>query len=139
MKSAVSPCPIEEAMVVLSGRWPTLLLYYLQQGTKRFGELQKDNPTISHRILAHELRKLEVAGIVIRTAHAGYPSRVDYSLSAAGCKLLPLLEGLGDWWSENQAARESARQQGTAPSSRPDPSLKRRPVAAAIAGPRRSA
>lgn len=105
MRSAVSECPIEEAMVLLSGRWPTLLLYYLQQGTKRFGELRRDNPSISHRILTHELRKLEAAGIVVRTAYEGYPSRVDYSLTAAGRQLLPLIDALGDWWSQTQQER----------------------------------
>lgn len=106
MKSAVSQCPIEEAMVLLSGRWPTLLLYYLQQETKRFSELQKDNPTISHRILARELRKLEMAGIVQRTAYEGYPSRVEYALTPAGVKLIPLIDALGSWWSEFQSERE---------------------------------
>lgn len=82
MKDVVSRCPIEETMRVLSGRWPTLLLYYLKDGTKRFSDLRRDNPTVSHRILALELRKLEEAGIVRRTAHAGYPLRVDYDLTA---------------------------------------------------------
>ena len=36
MKDVVSRCPIEEVMRLLSGRWPTLLLYYLKDGTKRF-------------------------------------------------------------------------------------------------------
>jgi DNA-binding HxlR family transcriptional regulator len=108
MKSAVSACPIEEAMVLLSGRWPTLLLYYLQQGTKRFGQLQKDNPNISHRMLTHELRRLEAAGIVVRKAYPGYPSRVDYSLSAAGQRLLPLIDALGNWWNDTRSERQSA-------------------------------
>lgn len=94
-------------MLVLSGRWPTLLLYYLQQGTKRFGELQTDNPTISHRMLTHELRKLEAAGVIVRTAHQGYPSRVDYSLSTAGRQLLPLIDALGEWWAETRIERLS--------------------------------
>ena len=76
MKDTVSSCPIEDVMRVLSGRWPTLLIYYLKDGTKRFNELRRDNPTVSHRILTLELRKLEAAGIVSRTAHAGYPLRV---------------------------------------------------------------
>lgn len=105
MKTAVSECPIEEAMVLLSGRWPTLLLYYLQDGTKRFSELQRDNPGISHRMLTLELRKLEKAGIVRRTAFEGYPSRVDYALTAVGLKLIPLIDALGDWWSDTQAQR----------------------------------
>lgn len=109
MKSAVSECPIEEAMVLLSGRWPTLLLYYLQQDTKRFSELKRDNPGISHRILTRELRKLEKAGIVQRIAYEGYPSRVEYSLTPTGIKLIPLIDALGDWWSEFQAERKKLR------------------------------
>lgn len=106
MKSAVSECPIEEAMVLLGGRWPTLLIYYLQGGTKRFSELQRDNPAISHRMLTLELRNLEKAGVVARTAYAGYPSRVEYTLTPAGLRLLPLIDALGDWWSDT--AQEGA-------------------------------
>ena len=117
MKTAVSKCPIEAAMVLLSGRWPTLLLYFLQQGTKRFGELQRDNPTISPRMLALELRKLEEAGVVRRTAYAGYPSRVEYDLTKAGRKLLPVIDALGDWWSETQAERAGLRSGGALPTA----------------------
>jgi DNA-binding HxlR family transcriptional regulator len=100
MKNLVSRCPIEEAMRVLSGRWPTLLLYYLKEGTKRFSDLKRDNPALSHRMLTLELRKLEDAGIVRRTAHAGYPLRVDYDLTPAGLRLVPLIDALGGWWQE---------------------------------------
>jgi len=105
MKDVVSNCPIEEAMRVLSGRWPTLLLYYLKDGTKRFSDLRRDNPTVSHRILALELRKLEDAGIVRRTAYPGYPLRVDYDLTRSGLKLVPLIDALGDWWEEVETTR----------------------------------
>lgn len=98
MKDVVSRCPIEEAMQVLSGRWPTLLLYYLKDGTKRFNELRRDNPTVSHRILSLELRKLEEAGVVRRTAHEGYPLRVDYALTGFGRRLVPLIDAIGAWW-----------------------------------------
>ena len=98
MKTLVSRCPIEEAMQVLSGRWPTLLLYYLKDGTKRFSDLQRDNPTISPKMLALELRKLESAGIVQRTEFGGYPLRVDYQLTPAGLRLVPLIDALGAWW-----------------------------------------
>jgi DNA-binding HxlR family transcriptional regulator len=105
MQTVVSACPIEDVMRVLSGRWPTLLLYYLKDGVKRFSDLQRDNPTISHRILSLELRKLEQAGIVCRTAHEGYPLRVDYALTPSGLRLVPLIDALGDWW---EAARPTA-------------------------------
>jgi DNA-binding HxlR family transcriptional regulator len=98
MQDVVSQCPIEGAMRLLSGRWPTLLLYYLKGGTKRFSDLRRDNPTISHRMLTLELRKLEEAGVVQRTAYSGYPLRVDYELTAAGRRLVPLIDAIGDWW-----------------------------------------
>ena len=63
MKDLVSRCPIEEVMQVISGRWPGLLIYYLKQGTKRFNDLRRDNPTISHRMLTLELRKLDDARV----------------------------------------------------------------------------
>lgn len=102
MKDLVSRCPIEEVMQILSGRWPTLLVYYLQEGTKRFSDLRRDNPTISHKMLTLELRKLEDAGIVLRTEFAGYPLRVEYELTPAGKKLVPLIDALGDWWESNE-------------------------------------
>ncbi|MFO7306250.1 MAG: helix-turn-helix domain-containing protein [Gammaproteobacteria bacterium] len=98
MKDLVSRCPIEEVMQVLSGRWPTLLIYYLRDGTKRFSDLRRDNPTISHRMLTLELRRLEEAGIVQRTEFEGYPRRVEYELTPAGKELVPLIDALGDWW-----------------------------------------
>lgn len=107
MKDVVSACPIEETMRVLGGRWPTLLLYYLKDGTRRFSDLRRDNPTVSHRMLTLELRKLEDAGIVRRTDFPGYPRRVDYDLTAAGLKLAPLIDALGDWWEATAAERSS--------------------------------
>jgi DNA-binding HxlR family transcriptional regulator len=98
MQTVVSNCPIEAAMRLLSGRWPTLLVYYLKNGPKRFSDLQRDNPAISHRILAHELKKLERAGVVLRTARPGFPLRVDYELTVAGRRLVPLTDALGEWW-----------------------------------------
>ncbi len=105
MKHIVSDCPIEAVMRVLSGRWPTLLLYYLKDGTKRFGDLRRDNPTVSHRMLTLELRKLENAGIVRRTEYPDYPRRVDYELTPVGLKLVPLVDALGDWWKNCEAER----------------------------------
>ncbi len=112
MKDLVSACPIEDVMRLLSGRWPTLLLYYLKDGTKRFSDLQRDNPSISHRMLTLELRKLELAGIISRTVFDGYPLRVEYDLTETGLKLVPLIDALGDWW---QTAAPASKTTATAP------------------------
>ncbi|MGQ3209480.1 winged helix-turn-helix transcriptional regulator [Shinella sp.] len=109
MKDLVSRCPIEEVMQVLGGRWPTLLIYYLKDGTKRFSDLRRDNPTVSHRILTLELRKLEKAGLVERTVFDGYPLRVEYDLTPAGLTLMPLIDALGDWWEGHDGARPAPK------------------------------
>ena len=114
MKDVVSQCPIEEAMRLLSGRWPTLLVYYLKNGTKRFSDLRRDNPTISHRMLTLELRKLEEAGVVRRTVHPGYPLRVDYALTPAGMRLMPLIDALGAWWGERASPKPPAKSPASA-------------------------
>src|SRR5688572_7158603 len=109
MKDTVSGCPIEDAMRLLSGRWRTLLVYYLIDGKKRFAQLQRDNPTISHRILTHELRALESAGIITRTVVPGKIAHVEYELTDGGRKLVPLINSLGDWYEELQRQREPAQ------------------------------
>ena len=108
MQDVVSDCPIEDAMRVLGGRWPTLLLYYLKDGTKRFSELQRDNPTISHRILTLKLNKLTAAGLIQRTAHDGFPLKVEYRLSRQGADLMPLIDAIGDWWEASASSRLAA-------------------------------
>ncbi|MGY4397688.1 DNA-binding HxlR family transcriptional regulator [Sphingomonas sp. UYAg733] len=115
MKQVVTGCPIEGAMQVLSGRWPTLLLYYLKEGTKRFSDLRRDNPAVSHRILTLELRKLEAAGIVRRTVHKGYPLHVDYSLTQTGLRLVPLIDAIGDWWATAGEGRPRKHTAGQPP------------------------
>ncbi|WP_029911786.1 helix-turn-helix domain-containing protein [Caulobacter sp. UNC358MFTsu5.1] len=102
MKDTVSRCPIEEAMQLLSGRWPGLLIYYLKERPKRFGDLRRDNPTVSSRILTLELRKLEAAGVIERVEVAIFPKHVTYELTAAGRELATLLDAIGAWW-EGQA------------------------------------
>lgn len=119
MKDLVSRCPIEEVMQVLSGRWPTLLIYYLQEGTKRFSDLRRDNPTISHKMLTLELRKLEDAGIICRTEFMGYPLRVEYDLTPAGNRLVPLIDALGEWWVEDNDGDHEGAAVGSDASSTP--------------------
>src|SRR3546814_14925718 len=96
MKNLVSRCPIEEVMQLLSGRWPTLLLYYPSDGTKRFSDLRRDNPTISPKMLTLELRKPEAAGIVRRTEFVGDPRRGEFALTMGGSRMGPPVHPPGD-------------------------------------------
>ncbi len=106
-------------MRLLSGRWRTLLIYYLIDGPKRLNELRRDNPKISHRMLTLDLRELEAAGVVSRTVHPGVPPRVEYELTADGHRLVPLINALGDWWEELDGRRRTSNNRQS-PTLRPN-------------------
>ena len=108
MKDAVSGCPIEDAMRLLGGRWRALLIYYLIDGPKRFAQLRRDNPKISHRMLTLELRALENAGVISRTVMPGQIAHVEYELTASGRKVIPLINALGDWYEDLERQRHNA-------------------------------
>lgn len=101
-------------MRLLGGRWRTLLIYYLINGPKRFGDLRRDNPKISQRMLTLELRELEAAGVVSRKVYPTKPPQVEYELTPDGRNLIPLINALGDWW--EQLDRRRRRRQVRRPS-----------------------
>lgn len=102
-------CPIEGAMILLSGRWRALIVYYLDQGPLRFNALQRALGPISQRMLTRDLRELEAAGVLSRTVFAEVPPRVEYELTDSGRKLMTVIDALGDWWETgrtNAAAKD---------------------------------
>ena len=108
MQDRVSDCPIEGAMILLSGRWRALILYYLAQGPMRFNELRRANAGISQQMLTRELRALEDAGVVARAVFPEVPPRVEYSLTDAGERLMPLIDALGHWYEANLRLKAKA-------------------------------
>ena len=106
MQTRISDCPIDGAMVLLSGRWRALILYYLNERPMRFNELKRANQGISQQMLTRELRALEEAGVIGRTIHAEVPPRVEYWLTPAGRRLMPIIDDLASWWESIQAETE---------------------------------
>lgn len=96
-------CPIEAAMDVLGGKWKSLILYHLKDGTKRFNELGRLMPSISQRMLTRQLRELENDQLITREVFPVVPPRVDYDLTKLGESLVPILRQLRDWGAKHQA------------------------------------
>ncbi len=95
--SDVQGCPIQSAVGAVGGKWKPGILFRLQNGTFRFGELKREMPWISERVLIRQLKELEADGLITRTDHKEVPPRVDYALSEYGQTLRPLLAELGRW------------------------------------------
>lgn len=87
-------CPVTRAIQVLDGKWTILVVRDLLGGTRRFTELLRSLPGVSPKTLTDRLRTLERQGLVKRLVYAEVPPRVEYSLTAAGAKLEPVLVSL---------------------------------------------
>ena len=95
-------CGLDLAKEVVFGKWKIHLIYFISQGTKRPGELQRKIPAASRRVLSVQLNELEAHGIVSKQIYAEQPPKVEYSLTDFGCTLLPIVLALGSWGDENQ-------------------------------------
>lgn len=90
-------CPAEATLGVIGGKWKLLILSELFSGVSRFGELRRRLSGISEKILAQHLRELESDGIIARKIYPEIPPKVEYSLTASGKSLGPIINGLHEW------------------------------------------
>ncbi len=92
-------------MEVISGKWKVLVLWALRDRPRRFGDLRRQVPGVSEKVLVQQLRELEADGIVLRETYDEVPPRVEYSLTEDGRALDEALKPLGAWGRERRSAR----------------------------------
>lgn len=96
-ESNITACPIAKIQKIIHGKWAMVIIYYLSQGTFRFGELSKKIPQVTQANLTKELRTLEEYGLVHREVYREVPPKVEYSLTEIGVKFVPVIESLETW------------------------------------------
>ena len=97
MSKNLPACPVEVTLMLISDRWKVLILRDLLGGTKRFGELKKSIGSISQKVLTSNLRSMEEDGLLTRNVYAEVPPRVEYTLTAMGESLRPILFAMQEW------------------------------------------
>lgn len=90
-------CPAQATLEILGGKWKGLILFHLRNESKRFNQLKSSIPGVTQRMLAKQLRELEADEIVNRKIYQEIPPKVEYSLTAFGLTLRPILEALHGW------------------------------------------
>lgn len=90
-------CPYFTAQKLLSGKWSILIMYHLNEGTFRFGELQRRMGSITQATLTKQLRMLQEFGLVNRYVYSEIPPKVEYSLTDLGREFQPVLEQVRIW------------------------------------------
>jgi DNA-binding HxlR family transcriptional regulator len=98
-----SSCPVKLTADVIGGKWKPSILFYLESGTKRFGELRKRIPGLTKKMLTQHLRDLERDQIVHRKVYAVVPPKVEYSLTRHGQSLKPILKLMSAWGRRHRA------------------------------------
>jgi DNA-binding HxlR family transcriptional regulator len=88
---------VDLTLSVIGGRWKSLVFWNLRENTKRYGELKRILVNINDKMLSQVLRELEKSGIVNRKVYEVIPPKVEYSLTAEGEKLLPVMQMMSDW------------------------------------------
>lgn len=102
------PCPLSVAMDLVGGKWKAVILYHLQGGAKRFGELHECLPGITETILSRLLKQLEHDELVSRQVFGIKPPlKTEYALTAFGSSFLPALAALTDWGNQVVTERGS--------------------------------
>ncbi len=104
--------PLEDTLKVIGRKGTLIILDMLTNGPTRFTALEKILK-VSPRTLSERLKELEEQGIVHRQAYAEVPPRVEYTLTAKGVALEPLLGNIGHWIEDFD--KKSKKKNGIAP------------------------
>jgi DNA-binding HxlR family transcriptional regulator len=100
-------CGLNTTLRIISGKWKPLVLFFLRDGAKRYGELKRLIPGVSDKVLIQQLKDLEADRVLTRTDYKEVPPRVDYALTPLGRSLADAIIPLCTWGTENMAAMAS--------------------------------
>ena len=80
-------CGVTAAVAVIEGKWKPSLLWRLESGPRRPGELRRLLPGLTEKVLTQALREV----------HDVLPLKTVYSLTPFGRELAEALGPLSDW------------------------------------------
>lgn len=89
-------CTSRSLLADVTGRWGSLAVLALADGTARFGALRRRVDGVSEKMLSQTLQALERDGVVVRDVVSTSPPRVDYSLTPLGRSVAARLRDLVD-------------------------------------------
>jgi DNA-binding HxlR family transcriptional regulator len=94
-------CHLDLAFELIRGKWKAVILCHLNEGPKRFLELQRITGNISQKVLTEKLNELEIDGLIQKKVFPEVPPRVEYSLTKIGKDLFPAISMIEQWSIKN--------------------------------------
>ena len=96
-------CGLDATLRIISGKWKPLILFFLRDGPRRYGELKRLIEGVSDKVLIQHLKDLEADRVLARTDYKEVPPRVDYALTPLGRSLADAIVPLCTWETEHMA------------------------------------
>ena len=96
-------CGIIVAMKIFGGKWKPCIVDAISRGIKRPSELHREITSTSPRVIDMQLSELITYGVISKKIYPGFPLCVEYSLTAVGESIVPLLAQLNEWGLKNKA------------------------------------
>lgn len=100
-----SYCPVACTLDLVGDKWSLLVVRDLVRGKRRYSEFLASPEGIPTNILAERLRRLKTMGFVTSARYSAHPPRVEYTLTAKGEDLRPLLRAMVDFGVKHAGAR----------------------------------
>jgi DNA-binding HxlR family transcriptional regulator len=103
---------ILDALYVLNGKWKLALILSLIQSSKRFNEIQHEVTGISAKVLAKELKDLELNDLITRNVYPTTPVSIVYEATVYSHTLKNIIAELSAWGEQHrEKIKQSMRKQ----------------------------
>src|SRR5215467_16036245 len=96
-------CPLMAFNLAAGGKYKMRILWELKEGPRRYGELRRSaivaarGAPVTPRVLSRELKELQFRGLIHRKQYPVVPPKVEYSLTALGKSLIPVVKQVVKW------------------------------------------
>ena len=108
--AAVCGCPVAAFQKMISGKYKLRIVWDLQDGPKRYGEIRTGllrgadgSSEITPRVLSRELKALTASGLIDRRDYGVVPPKVEYRLTRKGKSFVPVISEIRDWGTRHLA------------------------------------
>jgi DNA-binding HxlR family transcriptional regulator len=91
-----------DALYVLNGKWKLVLILSMMHSSKRFNEIQAELGNISSKVLAKELKDLELNGFIKRNVYPTTPVTIIYESTEYSRTLKDVLRELSAWGEQHR-------------------------------------
>lgn len=91
-------CPLEYGLDIFGGKWKWRIICVIAtNGNIRYSAIRNELPNITDAVLAAMLKEMIADELLSRNQYNEIPPKVEYSLTAKGKSVLPILQSICHW------------------------------------------